>query len=83
MNHSGLHIEQSVDAFWIKMMIHKHKTSEGEFCDNPKYAEEAVDDFLSCTSLDFLGKGTRPFFNRKDPSDSSNKTFCTVPVKLS
>ncbi len=62
--------------------LHDKARSEGEYRDKHKLAEEAVDDFLSCASLDFLGKGTRPFFNRKDLSDERNKKFCTVPVKL-
>jgi hypothetical protein len=76
-------MNQDTLARKVTILLHEKAKSEGEFCDNPKYAEEAVDDFLSCASLDFLGKGTRPFFNRKDPSDSRNKKFCTVPVKLS
>jgi hypothetical protein len=67
----------------VTILLHEKARSEGEYRDNPKFAEEAVDDFLSCASLDFLGRGTRPFFNRKTPEDPRNRTFCTVPVKLS
>jgi hypothetical protein len=67
----------------VTILLHKKARSEGEYRENPKFAEEAVDDFLSCASLDFLGRGTRPFFNRKTPEDPRNRTFCTVPVKLS
>ncbi len=67
----------------VTILLHDKAKSLGEFRDNPKYAEEAVDDFLSCASLDFLGKGTKPYFNGKNTSDELNNKFCTVPVKLS
>jgi hypothetical protein len=67
----------------VTILLHDNAKSLGEFRDNPKYAEEAVDDFLSCATLDFLGKGTKPYFNRKNTSDELNNKFCTVPVKLS
>jgi hypothetical protein len=66
----------------VTILLHEKARSEGEYKDNPKFAEEAVDDFLSCASLDFLGRGTKPFYNRKNPEDPMNKTFCTVPIKL-
>ena len=45
-------------------------------------AEEMLDDILSCTSLDFLGNGSKKFFNSKNGNDSRNGTFCTVPTKM-
>jgi hypothetical protein len=66
----------------VTILLHEKARAEGEYKDNPKFAEEAVDDFLSCASLDFLGRGTKPFYNRKNPEDPMNKTFCTVPIKL-
>jgi hypothetical protein len=41
-----------------------------------------LDDILSCTSLDFLGNGSKKFFNSKNGNDSRNGTFCTVPTKM-
>ncbi len=66
----------------VTLLLHDKAKSEGEYRGNVKAAEEAVDDFLSCASLDFLGKGTKPFFNKKDLSDERNNKFCTVPIKL-
>jgi hypothetical protein len=66
----------------VTLLLHDKARTEGEYKDNMKAAEEAVDDFLSCASLDFLGKGTQPFFNKKDITDERNRKFCTVPVKL-
>jgi hypothetical protein len=66
----------------VTLLLHDRAKSEGEYRNNPKAAEEAVDDFLSCASLEFLGKGTKPFFNKKDPKDERNSKFCTVPIKL-
>jgi hypothetical protein len=48
----------------------------------PPAAEEAMDDILSCASIDILGKGSRPFYNRKDNNNSRNVKMCTVPIKL-
>jgi hypothetical protein len=66
----------------VTILLHDKARREGEYHENPKHAEEAVDDFLSCASLDFLGRGTKPFFNRKNLEDPRNKTFCTMPIKL-
>jgi hypothetical protein len=41
-----------------------------------------MDDILSCASIDILGKGSRPFYNRKDTMDPRNGKMCTVPIKL-
>ncbi len=41
-----------------------------------------VDNVLSCASLEFLGHGTRTFYNTRDKTDARNNTFCTVPVRL-
>jgi len=32
--------------------------------------------------LEFLGSGTRKFFNNKKPTDPRNNKMCTVPVRL-
>jgi hypothetical protein len=66
----------------VTLFLHDKAMRDGEYSENPRHAEEAVDDFLSCASLDFLGRGSKPFYNRKKPDDEQNNTFCTVPVKL-
>jgi hypothetical protein len=66
----------------VTLLLHDKARVEGEYKDNQKAAEEAVDDFLSCATLDFQGKGTQPFFNKKDTEDERNMKFCTVPIKL-
>ena len=45
-------------------------------------AGTTVDDVLSCASLEFLGQGTRTFFDTRDKTDARNNTFCTVPIKI-
>jgi len=53
---------------------------------NIKDAGEMVDDVLSCSQLEFLGSGTRKFYNNsKDKDgkeDARNGKMCTVPVRL-
>ncbi len=66
----------------VTLLLHDKARTEGEYSDNQKAAEEAVDDFLSCATLDFLGKGTQPFYNKKNTEDERNKKFCTVPIRL-
>lgn len=75
-------MNQDTLARRVTLLFHDNAKSEGEYRDSPKLAEEAVDDFLSCATLDFLGKGTRPFFNRKNLKDDRNGSFCTVPIKM-
>ena len=45
-------------------------------------AEEAIDDALNCSKLEFLGAGSKNFFNKHKPDDKRNNTFCTVLVRL-
>jgi hypothetical protein len=66
----------------VTLLLHDKARTEGEYSDNQKAAEEAVDDFLSCATLDFLGKGTQSFYNKKNTEDERNRKFCTVPIKL-
>ena len=66
----------------VTLHLHEKAKTEGQYSDNHKHAEEAVDDFLSCAALEFLGRGTKPYYNKKKPADVRNNTFCTVPVKL-
>jgi hypothetical protein len=42
-----------------------------------------LEDTLSMvTSMDFFGKVTKPFNNKRDVNDVNNGKFCTLPVKL-
>lgn len=43
---------------------------------------EMLDDVLSCSQLEFLGSGTRRFFNNREPGDKRNGKMCTVPIRL-
>jgi len=56
--------------------------SAGEHDWNIKDAGEMVDDVLSCSQLEFLGQGTKKFFNNKKKDDPRNGKMCTVPVRL-
>ena len=47
-------------------------------------AVRVADDALSCVSdMDFLGTKSIPFVSKRDAADPRNKSFCTMPVKLS
>ena len=41
-----------------------------------------VDDALSCSQLEFLGSGTRKFYNNRKRDDPRNGKMCTVPVRM-
>ena len=56
------------------------QVKEGEF--TKADAEEMVDDILTISNLDFLGKGSVKFNNQHDSKDIRNGKFCTVPTKL-
>ena len=43
---------------------------------------EMIDDTLSCSQLEFLGSGTRKFYNNRDKTDKRNGKMCTVPVRM-
>jgi len=45
-------------------------------------AAAMVDDVLSCAQLEFLGPGTRKFYNNRNESDARNNKMCTVPVRF-
>jgi hypothetical protein len=66
----------------VTILLHDRAKREGIYKGNPSAAEEAMDDILSCASIDILGKGSQPFFNKKDTSDPRNGKMCTVPIKL-
>jgi hypothetical protein len=58
------------------------KASAGNHDYDIKDAEEAIDDILSCVKLDFMGTTSKKFYNKKNPQDPRNETFCTIPVKF-
>ena len=58
----------------------KAKTEKHDY--NIADAEEAIDDLLSCSKLEFLGNQTRKYFNKRKPTDPLNNKFCTVPVRM-
>ena len=41
-----------------------------------------IDDALSCSQLEFLGSGTRKFYNKRNAADQRNGKWCTVPVRM-
>ena len=45
-------------------------------------AAHMLDDVLSCSQLEFLGSGTRKFFNNRDKEDKRNGKMCTVPIRM-
>jgi hypothetical protein len=66
----------------VTLYLHDRAQSQGIYKGNPAAAEEAIDDILSCASIDILGKGSQTFYNKKDTNDKRNGKMCTVPVKL-
>jgi hypothetical protein len=66
----------------VTLYLHDRAQSQGIYKGNPTAAEEAIDDILSCATIDILGKGSQTFYNKKDNNDSRNGKMCTVPVKL-
>jgi hypothetical protein len=67
----------------VTLALHDRAQTEGIYKGNRPAAEEALDDILSCASIDILGKGSKTFFNKKDNNDPRNGKMCTVPIKLS
>jgi hypothetical protein len=59
-----------------------NKASSGNHDYDIKDAEEAIDDILSCSKLEFLGTKSKKFFNTKNTKDERNDTFCTIPVRF-
>ena len=41
-----------------------------------------ADDALSCSQLEFLGSGTRKFYNNRKKDDPRNGKMCTIPVRM-
>lgn len=65
----------------VTMALHA-KAATGNHDWNTADAGEMVDDLLSCAQLEFLGNGSRKFFNSKKPTDPRNNNMCTLPVRL-
>jgi len=65
----------------VTMALHE-KAASGNHDWNIKDAGEMVDDALSCSQLEFLGSGTRKFFNNKKNTDPRNGKMCTIPVRM-
>jgi hypothetical protein len=66
----------------VTLVLHEKAKTAGIYKGNPDAATESMDDILSCATIDFLGKGSKVFYNTKDTSDPRNNKMCTVPVKL-
>jgi hypothetical protein len=66
----------------VTLYLHDRAQSQGIYKGNPAAAEEAIDEILSCATIDILGKGSQTFYNKRDNNDSRNGKMCTVPVKL-
>jgi len=71
------------DTLSRKVTVALHnKAAEGNHDWNTQDAAEMVDDMLSCSQLEFLGSGSRKFYNRRKADDPRNNKMCTVPVRL-
>ncbi len=67
----------------VTVVLHDKARTAGIYKGNDAAASESMDDILSCDSIDFLGKGSKLFYNNRDTADPRNNKMCTVPVKLS
>ena len=65
----------------VTMALHE-KGREGDHDWALQDAAEMIDDTLSCSQLEFLGSGTRKFYNNRDNTDKRNGKMCTVPVRM-
>lgn len=65
----------------VTMDLH-NKAKEGKHDWALESAATMVDDLLSCAQLEFLGGGTRKFYNNRDKEDARNNRMCTVPVRF-
>lgn len=66
-----------------KVTVDLHgKAKEGKHDWALDSAATMVDDLLSCAQLEFLGAGTRKFYNSRDKDDTRNNRMCTVPVRF-
>ena len=65
----------------VTMALH-NKGKEGGHDWALNDAAEMIDDALSCSQLEFLGSGTRKFYNNRNAGDKRNGKMCTVPVRM-
>jgi len=65
----------------VTVALHdKARAGEHDYALND--ACEMVDDTLSCSMLEFMGNGTKKFYNKGKKEDPRNGKMCTVPVRL-
>ena len=65
----------------VTIALHE-KAKEGNHNWAISDASEMINDTLSCSQLEFLGSGTRKFYNNRDKTDKQNGKMCTVPVRM-
>ena len=65
----------------VTVALHE-KARKGEHDYALNDACEMVDDTLSCSMLEFMGNGTKKFYNKGKKEDPRNGKMCTVPVRL-
>ena len=71
------------DSISRKVTIALHnKVQDGKHDWALNDAAHMLDDVLSCSQLEFLGSGTRKFFNNRNKADPRNGKICTVPVRM-
>ena len=65
----------------VTVALHK-KGKEGAHNWALNNAADMIDDALSCSQLEFLGSGTRKFYNKTNTADKRNSKWCTIPVRM-
>ena len=65
----------------VTMALHE-KGKEGAHNWALNNAADMIDDALSCSQLEFLGSGTRKFYNKTNTADKRNSKWCTIPVRM-
>ena len=79
----GAHCTINKDTISRKVTVDLHdKAKEGNHDLNMDDAADMVDDALSCSQLEFLGSGTRKFYNNRKKDYPRNGRMCTVPVRM-
>ena len=65
----------------VTVALHK-KGKEGAHNWALNDAADMIDDALSCSQLEFLGSGTRKFYNKMNAADKRNGKWCMIPVRM-
>jgi len=65
----------------VTVALH-NKVQEGQHDWNIADAGEMIDDVLSCAQLEFLGAGTKRYFNKRNKDDPKNNKCYRVPVRM-